>query len=104
MCDGSAENIEHFVTALKLYECHTPMARWKNEDDIKAELRVLTDELKHLRQELNDMVAPPKQHPTRAFLHRQAWPPVASRRSDVVGKAADKPPRSRGRRRSDQDK
>jgi len=48
---------------------------WKNEDDIKAELRVLTDELRVLRHELRNMVAPPKpQNPARAFLHRQAWP------------------------------
>lgn len=49
---------------------------WKNEDDIKAELRVLTDELRTLRHELRNMVAPPKpQNPSRAFLHRQSWPP-----------------------------
>lgn len=48
---------------------------WKNEDDIKAELRVLTDELRTLRHELRNMVAPPpKSYPSRAFLHRQAWP------------------------------
>jgi hypothetical protein len=48
---------------------------WKNEDDIKAELRVLTDELRTLRHELRNMVAPPKpHHPSRAFLHRQSWP------------------------------
>ena len=51
------------------------MASWKNEDDIKAELRTLTDELKHLREELRNMVSPPKQNPSRAFLHRQTWPP-----------------------------
>lgn len=79
------------------------MARWKNEDDIKAELRVLTDELKTLRQELNDMVKPPKPNPTRAFLHRQAWPPPAARRADIVGNATDRP-RNRGRRRDDPDK
>jgi hypothetical protein len=48
---------------------------WKNEDDIKAELRVLTDELRTLRHELRNMVAPPKpKHPSRAFLHRHSWP------------------------------
>ena len=47
---------------------------WKNEDEIKAELRVLTDELRTLRHELRNMVAPPKTHPSRAFLHRQSWP------------------------------
>lgn len=48
---------------------------WKNEDDIKAELRVLTEELRTLRHELRNMVAPPKpRNLTRALLHRQAWP------------------------------
>ena len=48
---------------------------WKNEDDIKAELRVLTEELRVLRHELRNMVAPPKpKNPGRAFLHRQTWP------------------------------
>jgi hypothetical protein len=51
------------------------MASWKNEDDIKAELRTLTGELKHLREELRNMVSPPKQSRSRAFLHRQTWPP-----------------------------
>ena len=50
------------------------MGVWKNEDDIKAELRTLTDELKHLREELRNMVSPPKRNPSRAFLHRQTWP------------------------------
>ena len=51
------------------------MASWKNEDDIKAELRSLTGELKHLREELRNMVSPPKPNASRAFLHRQTWPP-----------------------------
>jgi hypothetical protein len=53
-----------------------PMSNaWKNEDDIKAELRVLTEELRTLRHELRNMVAPPKPHNlTRALLHRQTWP------------------------------
>lgn len=79
------------------------MGSWKNEDDIKAELRTLTDELKHLRRELSDMVAPPKQNPTRAFLHRQAWPTTTARRTEVVAKAADKPT-PRRRRRTDRAK
>jgi hypothetical protein len=79
------------------------MAGWKNEDDIKAELRILTDELKSLRQELSDLVAPPKQNPTRAFLHRQSWPPPSSRRPQIVDKAADRP-KPKGRRRNDRSK
>ena len=51
------------------------MSDWKNEDDIKAELRQLTGELKSLREELRSMVSPPKSpNPSRAFLHRQSWP------------------------------
>jgi hypothetical protein len=53
----------------------SPMSEWKNEDDIKAELRVLTAELRKLREGLRNMVSPPpKPHPTREFLHRQTWP------------------------------
>jgi hypothetical protein len=50
--------------------------QWKNEDDIKADLRSLTDELRRLREELRGMVTPPKPNPSRAFLHRQSWPPT----------------------------
>jgi hypothetical protein len=52
------------------------MSEWKNEDDIKAELRAMTDELRKLREGLRNMVSPPKPHPSRAFLHRQSWPPT----------------------------
>ena len=70
------------------------MSDWKNEEDIKAELRLLTGELKRLREELRGMVAPPKQNPSRAFLHRQSWTPTtpASRPDpEPVEKAADRP-------------
>jgi hypothetical protein len=79
------------------------MSDWKTEDDIKAELRVLTGELKQLREELRNMVAPPKTNPSRAFLHRQAWPAPTTRDTTVVAKAADKPPKRR-RQRTDRDK
>ena len=52
------------------------MSEWKNEDEIKAELRELTGELKQLREELRGMVSPPKPNPSRAFLHRQSWSPT----------------------------
>ena len=52
------------------------MSDWKNEDDIKAELRAMTDELRRLRQGLRNMVSPPNPNPSRAFLHRQSWPEV----------------------------
>ena len=69
------------------------MSDWRNEDDIKAELRVLTGELKRLREELRSMVSPPKPSPSRAFLHRQGW---ASPRTEPPAEAAEKPP-PRGR-------
>jgi hypothetical protein len=51
------------------------MSEWKNEDDIKAELRVLTAELRKLREGLRNMVSPPPRlNPSREFLHRQMWP------------------------------
>ena len=53
------------------------MSDWKNEDDIKAELRAMTDELRKLREGLRNLVSPPKTNPARAFLHRQAWPVAA---------------------------
>jgi hypothetical protein len=76
------------------------MSQWKNEDDIKAELRVLTDELRHLREELRNMVAPPKPNPTRAFLHRQSWPvPREGAERPPPAEAAERPrPRRRKRR------
>ena len=53
------------------------MSEWKNEDEIKAELRAMTDELRKLREGLRNLVSPPKANPSRAFLHRQSWPPPA---------------------------
>ena len=47
---------------------------WKNEDDIKAELRILTDELRTLRHELRNMVSPQKAKNPSRFLHRHSWP------------------------------
>ena len=69
---------------------------WKNEDDIKAELRVLTDELRTLRHELRNMVAPPKpQNPSRAFLHRQSWPATPL----IEGEAAERKHGARGKKK-----
>jgi hypothetical protein len=78
------------------------MAEWKNEDEIKAELRVLTDELKQLREELHDMVTPPKQNPSRAFLHRQSWPQAKSRITELAT-AADRK-RTGNKRRGGKDR
>jgi hypothetical protein len=66
---------------------------WKNEDDIKAELRVLTDELRTLRHELRNMVAPPKpQNPSRAFLHRHSWPAMPP---EAAGKSGGSRPKKK---------
>jgi hypothetical protein len=64
---------------------------WKNEDDIKADLRSLTAELRRLREELRGMVTPPKPNPSREFLHRQSWPPTPPQ------VAAEQPPRKRSK-------
>jgi len=75
------------------YTPFTPMSDdWKNEDDIKADLRSLTAELRRLREELRGMVTPPpKTNPSRAFLHRQSWPATPP---EV---AAERSPRKRPR-------
>jgi hypothetical protein len=69
------------------------MSEWKNEDDIKAELRAMTAELRKLREGLRNLVSPPpKTNPSRAFLHRQSWPvPVDPVRSEA---ADEKPSRT----------
>jgi hypothetical protein len=73
------------------------MSEWKNEDDIKAELRVLTGELKRLREELRSMVSPPKSNPSRTFLHRQSWSqPVLA---EPVAEAADNKPTRKRRKK-----
>jgi hypothetical protein len=79
------------------------MSDWKNEDDIKAELRAMTDELRRLRQGLRNMVTPPKPNPSRAFLHRQSWPDTPESlaekarksQSPPAAQAADRVPRKR---------
>jgi hypothetical protein len=85
------------------------MSDWKNEDDIKSELRTLTGELKQLREELRAMVSPaPKPNPSRAFLHRQAWPSTPPSRAnesahppraDEPEPPAKVPPRKSGKHR-----
>ena len=78
------------------------MAKWKNEDDIRAELRFLTDELKHLREELGSMVSPSKPNPTRAFLHQPRWTPDPHPPPDRPDTAGDsrKPRATKPRRRT----
>jgi len=68
------------------------MSDWKNEDDIKAELRAMTDELRRLRQGLRNMVSPPKPNPSRAFLHRQSWPDAPEAPPEKTPAPAKAPP------------
>ena len=79
------------------------MSEWKNEDDIKAELRAMTDELRKLREGLRNMVSPPpKTHPSRAFLHRQSWPTPVELPPPPRAEAADEdrtPPKPRKRKK-----
>jgi hypothetical protein len=71
------------------------MSDWKNEDDIKAELRAMTDELRRLREGLRNMVSPPqKPNPTRAFLHRQAWPPEPAEPAEPAEPKVSEPPKA----------
>lgn len=73
---------------------------WKNEEAIKAELRVLTDELRTLRQELRNMVArPAKTNPSRAFLHRHSWPPPPRATANEEEKPPPSRPDVRGRKK-----
>jgi hypothetical protein len=69
------------------------MGAWKNEDDIKAELRTLTEDLRKLREELRGMVTPKKPNPARSLFHRQQWP--HSPEQELIGDAPDetRPPR-----------
>lgn len=60
------------------------MSDWKNEDEIKAELRAMTVELRKLREGLRSLVSPPPKNPARAFLHRQSWPPTAESPPDTA--------------------
>jgi hypothetical protein len=78
--------------ALFLLSVASSVSNWKNEDDIKADLRTLTQELRRLREELRGMVSHPKPSQARAILHRQSWPTSPD---EPVGEAAD----SRDKRR-----
>lgn len=68
------------------------MGDWKNEEQIKAELRLLTGQLKQLREELRDLVAPPKRTSSKAFLHRRGWPGEPFDERDSADDRTAKPP------------
>lgn len=77
------------------------MSEWKNEDEIKAELRAMTDGLRKLREGLRNLVSPRKTHPSREFLHRPSWPSMA----EPIAPVADARQRARrtGTRRTKRD-
>lgn len=76
--------------------CPSVVSTWKNEDDIKAELRTLTLELRQLREELRGMVTTPRPNPARTLLNRQVWPPRVSDEPIVeAADSPDKPPKKR---------
>jgi hypothetical protein len=77
---------------------------WKNEDDIKAELREMTDELRRLREGLRNMVSPPKSSPSRVFLHRQSWPQPSAEPPQPVAADRHDPPRVRRKTRTSKSK
>lgn len=68
------------------------MGDWKDEEQIKAELRLLTGQLKQLREELRDLVAPPKRSSSQAFLHRKGWPAEAGDSRESADDRGAKPP------------
>jgi len=72
---------------------------WKNEDDIKAELRVLTEELRRLREELRSMVTPAAK-PTRALLRRPSWPVPRTLPTEPQSATANETPKRPRRKRS----
>lgn len=75
------------------------MGEWKKEEDIKAELRSLTQELKHLREELRDMVTPkPKTKSAGSFLHRDILPKAHPPAPAPLEVAADRPRKGKKKR------
>ena len=53
---------------------HNTVKDWHSEDEIKAQLRELTEKTRRLRHDLDEMVRPAEPNPARAFIHRQVWP------------------------------
>jgi hypothetical protein len=48
------------------------MKEWHSEDEIKAQLRELTDETRKLRNELDALIRPSKTLAPRGFIHDRA--------------------------------
>jgi hypothetical protein len=66
---------------------------WEGEEEIKAQLRELTNRTRKLREDLTAMVRPSAAKPARAFIHRQAWPTA-----NAPATAPDKQRRARKKR------
>jgi hypothetical protein len=68
---------------------------WHSEDEIKAQLRELTERTRKLRHDLDEMVRPAEPNPTRAFIHRQVWPknPAAAPAAAAERKRKPRKPR-----------
>jgi hypothetical protein len=63
-----------FVRATCLASVHNTVKDWHSEEEIKAQLRELTERTRKLRHDLDEMVRPGEPNPARAFIHRQMWP------------------------------
>lgn len=50
--------------------------KWQSEDEIKAELRDLTDATRKVRRDLDDMVRGAETETDRRYLHRQGSPAI----------------------------
>jgi hypothetical protein len=51
---------------------HNTMKDWHNEEEIKAQLRELTNETRKLRNDLYQLIRPSKTLNPRAFIHDRA--------------------------------
>jgi hypothetical protein len=66
---------------------------WESEEQIKAQLRDLTERTRRLRQELDALVRPAASSPTRGFIQRQSWPKAQP--PEVAGERRRRPRKSR---------
>ena len=69
------------------------MKDWHSEEQIKAQLRELTDETRKLRNELNALIRPSKRVAPRGFVHERA-----SSKPHPIQLADDRRPPSRNRK------
>lgn len=83
------------------------MKNWEGENEIKAQLRELTERTRQLRHDLDALVRPAAPNPTRAFIHPQEWPkpePAAAAEGSVhANKAAMPAPPPAGKKHTAND-